>query len=83
MAVYCNILGNFSEGLNFFFPRNKTLKVSKAAVCERNYRGPEQGSASLEGGSWDDGDVDCGVTVGWGEEDRFEMCIGGGTNGTC
>lgn len=24
-----------------FFPQNKTLKVSEAAVCERNYRGPE------------------------------------------
>ena len=23
----------------FFFPRNKTLKVSEAAVYERNYRG--------------------------------------------
>ena len=27
-------------GFDFFFPQNKTLKVSEAAVYERNYRGP-------------------------------------------
>ena len=44
-------------GFEVFFSRNKTLKVSEAAVCERNYRGSPTpvflpGESQVRGAWW-------------------------------